>query len=571
MNRTVVSASSRITAPIMPRSARAIALPAVLALLLVALVGGDALALESRSFRIRGLGTGLSWMVEDAQTDLFLNPATLGRHDGISIYTNLSGLHSGGHTRPLNAADERRLDLLSPLLLGATVSPPGGNLSFGLFLEFQNSQLSLEVEDNANVDRRDFALERNRDLNILDAELNHLVLIAPLSLAVSDTARLGLTLSWQSFSGAVGYGTRSPTERYAAFDGAEVRRTTERTETDTFEFSGSRGFGALLGLDVDLGERRNFQLTAGYEPARMNIGLADLDAAAGGLGLGFSFANALQTIDFGGIHFYAPALQLNARYQLPVTDDVLVVLGTGVRAMRLNNTFRQESLERTVTSRERPENQSATVTTREVQEAELSLGVVDVPLRITTIWERPWGLFAVGINLNTYFTSTDLLNQPEFHETTYRYRNVDHGHPVRVRDTTWFNDYDRTEGNLVLGVLTIPAAVEFRPVTPVTFRLGAETRLTAFGGGDVDSTSFEGPTYREIAMDDGTVAVVQPERRSDETDGSLGIDRIATSWTMYSAGVGFDIGEGLTLDVLSFARLTDLSNWKLSVGFRYDF
>ena len=75
------------------------------------------------------------------------------------------------------------------------------------------------------------------------------------------------------------------------------------------------------------------------------------------------------------------------------------------------------------------------------------------------------------------------------------------------------------------------------------------------------------PGYAETTLSDGTSAQVDENAEVVRVESELTSDELRSGITIYSAGLGFKVNDNITVDALSFANLTNLAYWKLSLAF----
>lgn len=523
-------------------------------------------ALEPNSFRIRGLGKGLSWLIDDEVTDLFRNPASLRRTTGLRLFTTLSNLQGSGDARFLSAADERRVDLFSPVTLGGTWSGEGP-VAFGLIAEYQRSSFDLTLRDD-DWSSGFAGLGSNRDeFTFTRGKVHRVSVMAPLAIEVSEDLTFGVRLSYEDFGGAFTVG-----ERTSDFDGPSATTPIATghlsVSEDSYSFERPRGVGAQVGVQIER-SGADIDVVGGYYPAQFQVGLSEVDALIGSSALGHSVANIAQTFDPGALSVHVPALQIHQRARWELSEKVGATLVTGVRAARaisaVEHQDRSERVAANLTTGER-----STVVETENERVDMGIALIEVPIRVGLQFDLAGrGIFALGLNARFYGLDIEAVVQPRTSETTYGYEGIDHGHPVRVREAFTDNDYTIADGQIWLGVASVPVAVELSLVEWLTLRLGAETFFPFGGGGEFELADVDQPDHSEVTMSDGTTAALDTDASTQTSPRRANLDAFASTVTLYTAGLGFRVGESITLDALSFANLTDLSQWKIGVGFTY--
>jgi len=540
---------------------------AVLACLLG--VTSQAVALEPNSFRLRGLGTGLSWVVEDPLSDMFRNPANLFGLEGLGIYTNLSNMQDQGNESFLSGTSPRRINLLGSLLLGATYVPEEWPVSGGLFVEYQDvsvvGDISSFKQDTA-AGGSAFYVENEREFDELAAEFIDVAVVLPLALRLSRQLALGLKLSYEEFGGTFTLRDRKVEEQHVEIQNGDWTRRSETVSSDSYELAGNRALGALAGLTWQ-GDSVAAEVIAGYAPVRIPVSLADVDSLLGGTVMGLSFSNMAQFVDPGGLDFYASAWQIDAKCRASVGSSLALHGRAGFRVIEAGGTFSQQSEDLFRIDRV-PEGFSHRRVSTQVDEHELKALITDVPVTLGLTWKfKDWGLFALGVNGHLFRIDADYLQHPTIHRTTYSFVNQPFDHTYIAEEFSTNNDYTRMSGDLWLGVLSFPVGVEMNLADWLAVRMGAETLLPIYGSGDVDMVEVDEPGYAETILSDGTSAQVDEDAEVVRVESELTSDELRSGITIYSAGLGFKVNDNITVDALSFANLTNLAYWKLSLAF----
>jgi hypothetical protein len=115
--------------------------------------------------------------------------------------------------------------------------------------------------------------------------------------------------------------------------------------------------------------------------------------------------------------------------------------------------------------------------------------------------------------------------------------------------------------------VALPIGLEFRPIRQVGLRLGARPSLV----------------FDDVATASELLAVAAPKTRVDYGDGtysefagdiqlnpnSVTSQCRVTPSTTFTYGLGIQPLDNLQLDLMGFANLTNLTNWRLSVSFRF--
>jgi hypothetical protein len=151
------------------------------------------------------------------------------------------------------------------------------------------------------------------------------------------------------------------------------------------------------------------------------------------------------------------------------------------------------------------------------------------------------------------------------------YYSFDNGDSVAGREdfqsTTTFSQewMYRTTGSS--SVVSAPVGIEFKVVEPVAVRLGANPTVTWADVTSIEQLTAFSPRYTHVVYGDGTFA--DSLGNAQQNPGQSETQRSVDYSTQFAYGLGYSPIENLQIDLMGFARLTDLSNWRLSVTFRF--
>lgn len=133
---------------------------------------------------------------------------------------------------------------------------------------------------------------------------------------------------------------------------------------------------------------------------------------------------------------------------------------------------------------------------------------------------------------------------------------------VKTWSEMWTDHVTRAEN-----VLSLPLGVEFTAFSPVDIRLGVNPTVTWHDETHTRQLGAFTPMHTRVDYGDGsfseTIGDAPSERGTSETRTSK------TYATVFSYGLGYRPVENLQIDLMGFARLTDLTNWRLSATLRF--
>jgi hypothetical protein len=133
---------------------------------------------------------------------------------------------------------------------------------------------------------------------------------------------------------------------------------------------------------------------------------------------------------------------------------------------------------------------------------------------------------------------------------------------VTTSSEEWLN---RTTGSGK--VLSLPVGLEFKVVPSVALRLGVDSRITWRDETRIEKLVASAPEHTRVDYGDGwfyeSVGDAQQDPGKSETS------RTTTHSTQFSYGIGYNPIDNLQIDLMGFAKLTDLNNWRLSVTLKF--
>ena len=542
-------------------------------------------AFERSSFRLRGMGTGLSWIVDDPFTDMFNNPATLVEQQGLSLYTNLSNIDDHGSTSFLSATDDTRVDLTGNMLLGGTWVNVDQSFGFGVFVEYGDLRLQSEISvpgsgftGTEGVGLTSVLETDSIQKEHLDVSMTDTAILVPVSVRIAQTLSIGITGMFESFTGSVALGQKSSSVDSVSANGqapVSFARTTDSSQGARFENNWAAG-GVVGVRYASLDESLIGEVVTGFAPSRIPLGLGEIDALLGGTSLGDTLDTATPFADPDDFDIHANAIQFHVRGAYRITPEFSVSAALGYELLQLNPRVERETLD-TLSVFEGDVSTGYDESTRILRSSEMDASITHIPLRVGAVWTlEDWGTFALGVNTHLFLMNLHYTEHPSTSTTQYNHVNPPFDHPYVSEVFTTDNASRVLDGDWTQLTVSVPVGLEVRATDWLDLRLGAESFLPLVTKGStvgevVDEADYSRITYLDplqgglaVIETDGSGAVVKsPESVEIEAD-----DRRST---LYSAGLGFRLNNNLRLDALSFADLTNLSFWKLSVVFDYQF
>ncbi|MCU0606800.1 MAG: hypothetical protein MUF78_05140 [Candidatus Edwardsbacteria bacterium] len=194
------------------------------------------------------------------------------------------------------------------------------------------------------------------------------------------------------------------------------------------------------------------------------------------------------------------------------------------------------------------------------------------------------GRASVGLISNTFVTFSDKVEMAiglglESYNRDYT-NTVDGSYNETIvyndGDPTTFSDYSQvtvgtfnqvekyTESNLLVST---PVCVEFHITKPFVFRLGARHVFHYQG---ITETIHNEQNPQLVTYTDGFGVVTQSKPTTySNVNGMVIGEETTTSALHYTYGAGWEISKNLQIDLMGFAHLDDMTNWKLSAVFKF--
>jgi hypothetical protein len=135
-----------------------------------------------------------------------------------------------------------------------------------------------------------------------------------------------------------------------------------------------------------------------------------------------------------------------------------------------------------------------------------------------------------------------------------------------TRTTTYSLGYE-SAGSGYIRIITLPVGCELRLNNSLFLRLGAEPYFVFSEMENTTNPVFSTPRITREVRGDGSETETVDDLVVDS--GSRVKLNYKDSGVFYSYGLSYKIGDKLTIDLMNFANLTNLQNWRISVIFRF--
>lgn len=146
----------------------------------------------------------------------------------------------------------------------------------------------------------------------------------------------------------------------------------------------------------------------------------------------------------------------------------------------------------------------------------------------------------------------------------------DDGNPILFNDYTQITSGSMTYNHMyteATKMIIAPVGVEFHITDPFVFRLGAFPSFSFYDESEVYNLEYKPNKVTYIdAVNDTTETIPTPYTSTNAVSYSY---KYAESYVNYTYGAGWKISDNLQIDLMGFAVLNDMRNWKLSAVFKF--
>lgn len=176
-------------------------------------------------------------------------------------------------------------------------------------------------------------------------------------------------------------------------------------------------------------------------------------------------------------------------------------------------------------------------------------------------------LITFGLKLKMYYLNSSITYKRPEEITRYRYF-VDDNDPLT--DTAYTRTYHSSgeatyDVSGFAGLINIPIGLEVKLFKKLFLRLGADSIMPAFLMAEVNG-GWDDKWEDSIEYTEGILKGNQNTIEGDPNDIEETYDaRLLASMVSYSFGAGYQVNDSISIDLLHFAKLTDLSTWLFSV------
>jgi hypothetical protein len=129
-----------------------------------------------------------------------------------------------------------------------------------------------------------------------------------------------------------------------------------------------------------------------------------------------------------------------------------------------------------------------------------------------------------------------------------------HQDSLHLRSTEW--------------AISIPVGVEFRPISPLSFRLGGVFKH-AVTNKTLDSLGVGVKQLRTIEEIGGAPPDTQIVYRDYSIPHYTETVKEVDNTTLYAFGLGYQVTENLQIDLMGFSKILDLTDWRISVILKF--
>lgn len=155
----------------------------------------------------------------------------------------------------------------------------------------------------------------------------------------------------------------------------------------------------------------------------------------------------------------------------------------------------------------------------------------------------------------------DLENNPSYQDFGY-VETINYRNPFTMEGS----------GNILF--LEIPSALEFNISDMWKFRIGANQILPIYGNGKYLISSKDDPNEVKIQYTNGpdadtTVITEDEDEGSSNSEDEIKITSTNFNMSRYYTGLGYQVNENVTVDIIHYTNLTNLGMWYLSFSVHF--
>ncbi|MEN3046297.1 MAG: hypothetical protein ABDH49_04865 [Candidatus Hydrothermales bacterium] len=176
--------------------------------------------------------------------------------------------------------------------------------------------------------------------------------------------------------------------------------------------------------------------------------------------------------------------------------------------------------------------------------------------------------FAIGFFFNN--NTSNSTSKVDSNFQVINYFNDGDNQPSDPDDytvTTTFTRVDELKSSYSRMSFELPVACELKFNKSLLFRMGANPYFSFTENEQTLNPLFSSSIVTKTTRGDGTETVTtRPAQRSF---GLRNLSKGKSSGVDFSYGLSYKIGKNLSIDLMGFSNLTDLSNWRVSVVFKF--
>ncbi len=530
---------------------------------------------DKYSFRLRGLGEGLHGFVDDLYSDLSLNPAYIHRFEGNWLYTNLSNMQ-GKTEASLFGQDATLLepnDIYPSNLIGTITDK--FEIPIGIFWENSGYDLTgSELNENYN-NLTSTTGNFNSEFKALGTDFTGR------SVSLMGLYRdYGFSVSFHKFGFGMNFEQRDITGTFAK-DSLGVRKNDSYNENHvTREFDFSNTFVGFSIGKVFKRENSEISVAVGRSPEKIKFNAGDVfdlfkePFFGGGEGKFSDFEGK----DLGYMELGLRSVFLHLRRKTINSNLEMIQINNYIMNItRYSMPFKINTLDKTVEN-----TLSEVVLDRRTRNTKLGTKDADGNLAVNRVeigagLERHFdnfkSMFALGVKADYFYGDLDYT----FEEGTMKENNdvEEPGNPnLDAEIYEWYIKDGRTEkttAGISGTLLSIPVGFETKITDKFTVRAGARSVIplvfdTEWKTHIIDKQDYLDPDRPPVNQ---SVVFTPTDGEDDESTNEVKIDAKSLNLNSYHFGASYKLNEMINIDLLHFAKVTELDTWWLSIVIKY--
>ncbi|MDP8267138.1 MAG: hypothetical protein P9L97_00295 [Candidatus Tenebribacter davisii] len=544
--------------------------------------------ISETSFRMKGLGHNLIGFVNDDYSNLYSNPAYAKNFNDLHIFTNLSNMQTP--TANLMGQDVNFIKnkIYPSNLIGAI----GQWKSMHLGLLYETNGFGIKgnykyesIDEDYNSYEDEWYTDYNNEEYSAETNFGGNTLVALAEFKLSNLP-LGLMFRYNSFNANVNYEysqkRKMTNEEENSIIVSEENESAEfKTENNMYSLTA----GTLLG-----DEDNELSISAGIRPLTLSLNSGFFDEYFDpnywfDYNPDEDYGSEYYDKDNESIEAEIKGTSLFAEFRKRVKKSSSLysnILGNvSFASLPLDYSYEDEWTENEIVNHNYYDTLYVQYedyyhsNQKRSGEGKMNILHFMTGYGIEKHYEQRNTMLALGFKLKAYFISGEINLNPETNHIV-SYDISDDNEPDNdygyIRDIT-NNEKWEMEGSGSIVTIDIPIGIETNITKNLSLRLGSNSVFPVYAHSSWEGSIKDEPdeiiTEYTHGPDAGTTIIeVDPEQGTTTENFSSEIEKAKITLNSYYFGAGYQITDNISIDLLHFAKITDLSSWWFSVSIK---